>query len=88
MTQLAIENTRIDTEIGDGISFTVDIQGVAHRFFVSRETLGNLEHSLLADNHGMVASFVRQDAKIKQAITNTLKFGVSPNITFLKEAFF
>ena len=88
MTTLTIENIRIDPEIGDGVSFTVDIQGVAHRFFVSRETLGELEHSMLADNHGMVATFERQDVKIRHAIANTLKFGISPHITFLKASFF
>ncbi|WP_296447611.1 hypothetical protein [Rhodoferax sp. UBA5149] len=88
MEDFFIENTRIDSEIGDGISFTVDIHGVAHRFFVSRETLGEVERTLLANNHDMVASFERQSDKVKQAISNTLKFGSSHNITFLKTAFF
>lgn len=88
MTDLAIENIRIDPEIGDGIAFTVDIHGVAHRFFVSRETLGAVERTLLTNNHDMVASFERQTDKVRQAISNTLKFGASHNITFLKTAFF
>ncbi len=88
MTALAIENVRIDPEIGDGVSFVVDIRGVAHRFFVSRETLGDLEHSLLAENHDMLASFERQSDKVKQAILSTLKFGTSHNTTFLKRTFF
>jgi hypothetical protein len=88
MTNLAIENIRIDPEIGDGISFTVDIHGVAHRFFVSRETLGEVDRSVLASNHDMVASFERQSDKVRQAVANTLRFGTSHNITFLKTAFF
>lgn len=88
MTDLAIENIRIDPEIGDGISFMVDIHGVAHRFFVSRETLGKVERSLLANNHDMLASFELQGDKVRRAISNTLKFGTSHNITFLKTAFF
>lgn len=88
MTHLAIENIRIDPEIGDGILFTVDIDTVAHRFFVSRETLGEVERTLLTDNHDMIASFERQIAKVRRAISNTLKFGTSHNITFLKTAFF
>lgn len=88
MTDFAIENIRIDPEIGDGISFMVDIHGVAHRFFVSRETLGEVERTLLTNNHDMVASFERQTDKVRQAISNTLKLGTSHNITFLKTAFF
>lgn len=88
MTELAIENIRIDPEIGDGVSFTVDIDTVAHRFFVSRETLGEVERTLLTDNHDMIASFERQIAKVRQAISNTLKFGTSHSITFLKTTFF
>ena len=88
MTDLTIENIRIDPEIGDGVSFLVDVHGVAHRFFVSRETLGEVERSLLANNHDMVASFERQTEKIKQAVSNTVKFGTSHNVTFLKAAFF
>ena len=88
MTNLAIENIRIDPEIGDGISFMVDIDGVAHRFFVSRETLGEVEGTLLANHHDMLASFERQSIKVRRAISNTLKFGTSHNITFLKTAFF
>ena len=88
MSKLAIENIRIDPDIGDGISFTVDIDGVAHRFFVSRDTLRTVEGTLLANNHDMVASFERQSNKVRQAISNTLKFGTSHNITFLKTAFF
>ena len=88
MTDFSIENIRIDPEIGDGISFVVEIQGVVHRFFVSRETLADLERTLLANNHDMVASFERQSNKVRHAIANTLKFGTSHNITFLKTAFF
>lgn len=88
MTDFAIENIRIDPEIGDGISFMVDIHGVAHRFFVSRETLGEVERTLLTNNHDMVASFERQTDKVRQAISNTLKLGTSHNITFLKTAIF
>jgi hypothetical protein len=88
MTAFSIENVRIDADIGDGIAFTVDLEGVAHRFFVSRATLGDVEHSLLASNHDMVASFERQSDKIKRAIDNTLKFGTSHNITFLKKSSF
>lgn len=88
MTDFSIENIRIDPEIGDGISFVVEIQGVAHRFFVSRETLSDVERTLLANNHDMVASFERQSNKVRHAIANTLKFGTSHNITFLKTAFF
>lgn len=88
MTDFSIENIRIDPEIGDGISFVVDIQGVAHRFFVSRETLADVERTLLANNHDMVASFERQSNKVRHAIANTLRFGTSRNITFLKTAFF
>jgi hypothetical protein len=87
MTVHVIENIRIDPEIGDGISFVVDIHGVAHRFFVSRATLGEVERTLLA-NHDMLASFERQSDKVRHAIANTLKFGTSHNITFLKTAFF
>ncbi|WP_157979456.1 hypothetical protein [Rhodoferax ferrireducens] len=88
MNDLALENIRIDPEIGDGISFTVDIRGTAHRFFVSRETLGDVERTLLADNHDMLASFERQHDKVQHAIVNVLKFGTSHNVTFLKTAFF
>ena len=88
MTDIAIENIRIDPEIGDGISFTVDVHGMAHRFFVSRETLGELERSVLTDNSDMFASFERQSDKVRQAVSNTLKLGTSHNITFLKTAFF
>lgn len=88
MTDIAIENIRIDPEIDDGISFTVDVHGVAHRFFVSRETLGKLERSVLTDNSDMFASFERQSDKVRQAVSNTLKLGTSHNITFLKTAFF
>lgn len=88
MNQFAIENIRIDDEIGDGMAFTVEIQGIAHRFFVSRQTLGEIEGTLLADNHDMVVSFDRQQAKIRRAVSNTLRLGTSHNITFLKTAFF
>ena len=88
MTDIVIENIRIEPAIGDGISFTVDIHGVAHRFFVSRATLGELEGTLLADNHGMVASFERQRSKTLRAVANTLKLGTSHSITFLKTSFF
>jgi Protein of unknown function (DUF1488) len=88
MNLLAIENIRIDPEIGDGISFMVEIQGIAHRFFVSRETLSKLEGTLLANNHDLLASFDRQRADVRQAISNTLKLGTSHNVTFLKTAFF
>lgn len=88
MQELVIENLRIDPEIGDGILFTVTIGGVARRFFVSRETLSELSHCLLANNSDLFAAFERQSAQIKQAIVNTLKFGTSPNVTFLKKAFF
>lgn len=88
MTDFAIENIRIEPAIGDGVSFTVDIHGVAHRFFVSRATLGELEGTLLADNHGMVASFERQRRKILRAVANTLKLGTSHSTTFLKTSFF
>ena len=87
MTDLAIENIRIDPEVGDGISFTVDVHGMAHRFFVSRETLGELERSVLIDNHDLFASFERQSDKVRQAVSNTLKLGTSSNITFLKKRF-
>lgn len=88
MNLLAIENIRIDPEIGDGVSFMVEIQGIAHRFFVSRETLGRIEGTLLANNHDLLASFDRQRAEVRQAISNTLKLGTSHNVTFLKTAFF
>jgi hypothetical protein len=88
MTDLIIENIRIDDEIGDGIAFTVDVHGAAHRFFVARETLGEVEHSLLTNNHDMVASFERQRGKVHRAVMETLKLGASHNITFLKTAFF
>lgn len=88
MQQLVIENIRLDPEIGDGIAFTVTIDGVAHRFFVSRQTLGEVAHCLLANNSDLFASFERHSEQVKQAIVNTLKFGTSPNITFLKKAFF
>lgn len=88
MKDLAIENIRIDPDIGDGIAFTVDVRGAAHRFFVSRETLGDIERTLLTDNHDMLASFDRQRDKVENAIVNVLKFGSSHNITFLKKAFF
>jgi hypothetical protein len=88
MTDLIIENIRIDAGIGDGIAFTVDVHGAAHRFFVARETLGEIEHSLLTNNHDMVASFERQRGKVQKAVKETLKLGASHNITFLKTAFF
>ena len=88
MNPLTIENIRIDPEIGVGVSFAVDIQGVAHRFFVSRETLSEVEGTLLANSHDMLASFDRQRASVRQAILNTLKLGTSHNITFLKTVFF
>lgn len=88
MKDLAIENIRIDPDIGDGIAFTVDVRGAAHRFFVSRETLGEIERTLLTDNHDMLASFDRQRDKVENAIVNVLKFGSSHNVTFLKKAFF
>ena len=88
MNPLAIENIRIDPEIDVGVSFVVDIQGVAHRFFVSRETLSEVEGTLLANSHDMLASFDRQRASVRQAILNTLKLGTSHNITFLKTVFF
>jgi len=88
MNHLALENIRIDPEIGDGISFTADICGAAHRFFVSRETLGEMERTLLADNHDMLASFERQRDKVQHAMVNVLKFGTSHNVTFLKTTFF
>ena len=43
MTDLIIENIRMDADIDDGIAFTVDVHGVAHRFFVPRETRGEVE---------------------------------------------
>jgi len=88
MKDLAIENIRIDPKLGDGIAFIVEIHGVAHRFFVSRETLGELERTRLTNSTDMFASFERQSDKVKKAILNTLKFGSSPNVTFLKPAFF
>lgn len=88
MKDLAIENIRIDPDIGDGIAFTADVRGAAHRFFVSRETLGDIERTLLTDNHDMLASFDRQRDKVENAIVNVLKFGSSHNVTFLKKAFF
>lgn len=88
MTEIAIENIRIDTEIGDGVLFTTDVHGVSLRFFVSRQTLCDLERSFLADNHDMLASFERQRDKVKQAVLTTLKFGTSHNVTFLKTDFF
>jgi hypothetical protein len=88
MTDIAIENIRIDPAIGDGITFVVDIRGVTRRFFVSRETLGEVERTRLTNNPDMVASFERQSDKVRQAVLNTLKFGTSPNITYLKTAFF
>lgn len=88
MQKLEIENLRIDPEIGDGIAFTVTIDDVTHRFFVSRQTLGEVAKCLLANNSDLFAAFERHNDKIKQALVNTLKFGTSPNITFLKKAFF
>ena len=88
MSDFEIENIRIEPAIGDGISFTVDIHGVAHRFFVSRATLGELEGALLADNHGMLASFERQHSKTLSAVANTVKLGTSHSITFMKTPFF
>ena len=72
MTNLAIENIRIDPKIGDGISFIADVNGVAHRFFVSRETLGEVERTRLTNSSDMVASFERQSDKVRQAVLNTL----------------
>lgn len=88
MTDFVIENIRIEPEIGDGVLFTVDIHGAAHRFFVSRQTLGDLERTLLAENHDMLASFDRQTDKVLNAVRNTLRLGTSHNITFLKPDFF
>lgn len=88
MPQTAFENIRIEPEIGDGVLFTSQVEGVARRFFVSRQTLGELERTLLANHHDMLASFDRQRHKIRAAIANTVKFGTSANITFLKRAFF
>ena len=88
MGNLAIENIRIEPEIGDGILFTADIDSIAHRFFVSRETLKTIEGTLLASNHDMLACFDRQQFKVRRAISNTLRLGTSHNITFLKTAFF
>lgn len=88
MPHLTIDTIRIDPDIGDGVAFTADIQGVAHRFFVSRETLGDIERTLLANNHDMLASFERQRGKVENAILGVLRLGTSHNITFLKTAFF
>ena len=88
MTSLSIENIRIDPKVGDGIAFIADVHGVAHRFFVSRETLAEVERTRLTNSSDMVASFERQSDKVRQAVLNTLKFGASPNITYLKTAFF
>jgi hypothetical protein len=88
MQHLTIDTIRIDPDIGDGVAFTADIHGVAHRFFVSRETLGDIERTLLANNHDMLASFERQRGKVEKAILNVLRLGTSHNITFLKKAFF
>lgn len=88
MTDLAIENLRIDPELGDGIAFIVNVNGVAHRFFVARETLAELEGTLLTNSTDLFASFERQSGKVRHAIRNTLKFGSSPKVTFLKKAFF
>ena len=88
MTSLSIENIRIDPKVGDGIAFIADVRGVAHRFFVSRETLAEVERTRLTNSSDMVASFERQSDKVRQAVMNTLKFGTSPNITYLKTAFF
>ena len=88
MTDFVIENIRIEPEIGDGVLFTVDLQGTAHRFFVSRETLGDVERSRLTDNHDILASFDRQHEKIKHAVSNTMRLGTSHDIPFLKTDFF
>lgn len=88
MQNIAIETIWIDLDIGDGVAFTADIHGTAHRFFVSRETLGDIERTLLANNHDMLASFERQRDKVENAILNVLRLGTSHNITFLKKAFF
>jgi hypothetical protein len=84
----ALENNHIEPEIGDGILFTKDIEGVAHRFFVDRATLSELERTRLIDNHDMVASFDRQSNKVHEAISQTLRLGTSPNITCLKLTYF
>lgn len=88
MLNMTIENIRIEPEIGDGILFTTEIDGIARRFFVSRETLKAIEGTLLASNHDMLGCFERQQFKVKRAISNTLRLGTSHNITFLKTAFF
>ncbi len=83
MEHFTPENIRMDPDIGDGVGFTADVSGVAHRFFISRQTLGELEHSLLTDNHDMFASFSRQAGKIDHAIAKSLKLGTSSSIAFL-----
>jgi hypothetical protein len=88
MTDFVIENIRIEPEIGDGVMFTLDLHGTAHRFFVSRETLSEVERTRLTDNHDMLASFDRQSERVKHAVSNTLRLGTSHNITFLKTDFF
>ena len=82
MTDLAIENLRLDPALGDGIAFNVNVHGVAHRFFVALETLGEIEGTRLTSSTDLFASFERQNGKVRHAIRNTLKFGTSPKVTF------
>lgn len=82
------ENIRIDDAIGDGVQFTLEVDGVTHRFFISRQLLGDLERTLLPSHHDMLASFTRQSDKIRHAVAQTLRLGCSSGITFLKMGFF
>lgn len=82
------ENIRLDDSIGDGVLFTMDVDGISRRFFVGRQLLGDLEGTLLPSQHDMLASFDRQRDKIQQAVARTLRLGCSTGITFLKMGFF
>ena len=88
MEPLEIENIRLDPQIGDGILFTVSLSGISHRFFISRDTLKEVTRTQLGTNQDMFAAFERNNERVIQAVTNTLRFGSSPNVTFLKTAFF
>ena len=88
MAQLALENIRIDPVIGDGVLFTAQINGVTHRFFVSRDTLADVERTQLNSTRDLLASFERQSDKVRRAMSKTLKLGTSSHITFLKTIFF
>lgn len=88
MEPIEIENVRLDPQIGDGILFTVALAGISHRFFISRDTLKEVTRTQLGTNQDMFAAFERINERVIQAVANTLRFGTSPKVTFLKTAFF